>query len=153
MGRLRSHATIAIGCVMATVGSAQACDELAGRLLTTYLAPAIASLGCSELGRAGVDKADHKLESVCYASEGATSSVQLVASLRCHTGDRALIPVSISERVTADAVVRGADCAVQSAGVRPSGDIGRVLARALDLDGRARTALQDGLTKLCAGGR
>jgi hypothetical protein len=147
------RAFVVFGFMVASAETAGACDELAGKLLATYVAPAIASLGCSELERAGVDKSDHKLESVCYASEGPSSSVQIVASLRCHTGDRALIPVSISERVTADAVVRGSDCAVQSAGIRPSGDIGRVLAAAFDLNGRARTALQEGLTKLCSAGK
>jgi hypothetical protein len=153
MGRLRWQWLLTLGCVLAFTGSAEECDELAGKLLTTYLAPVIGTLGCAELGRAGVDQADHKLESVCYASEGPTSSVQIVASLRCHTGDRALIPVSVSEQVTADAVVRGSDCTVQSARVRPSGEIGKVLARALDLDGRARKALQEGLAKLCVGGK
>jgi hypothetical protein len=137
--------------VVIVSANAQACDEFASNLLSTYLRPAIASLGCSELGRAGLDNADHKLESICYTSDGPTSSVQIVASLHCHTSDAAFIKASISERVTADASVRGSDCTVQDAKVRPSGEIGKVLSKALDLDGRARAALQDGLNKLCSG--
>jgi hypothetical protein len=154
MWMVRTSAQIlrAIAMCVATISgaAAQTCDDLAGRLLSSQLSPAIQSLGCSALGRAGVDKADHKLESVCYSSDGAASSVKIVASLRCHTGDAALIPVSVSERVTADAQVRGADCSVQSVNVQASGEIGKILVSAFDVNGRARTALQDGLTKLCA---
>jgi len=86
---LRWRAYICFGFIVASAETAGACDELAGKLLATFVAPAIASLGCSELGRAGVDKSDHKLESVCYSSGGPTSSVQVVASLRCHTAPMA----------------------------------------------------------------
>jgi hypothetical protein len=143
----------ALACVYLQGVPARACDDLADKLLSSFLGPAIKGLGCSELGKAGVDKADHKLESVCYTSSGPTSSVEIVASLHCHTGDQALIPVSISERVTADAQVRGADCSVQNVSVRPSGEIGKVLASALNANGRARNALQEGLNKLCAGAK
>jgi hypothetical protein len=142
---------LTIGMLFAASDATLACDEFAGRLLSTYLSPAIASLGCSALGRAGLDNANHKLESVCYTSSGPTSSVQIVASLHCHTSDAAFIKASVSERVTADATVRGSDCSVQGVTVRPSGDIGKVLSQAFDLDGRARTALQEGLDKICAG--
>ena len=60
------------------------------------------------------------------------------------------IPVSISERVTANAQVRGADCTVQDVHVKPSGEIGKILVSAFDVNGRARKALQDGLNKMCA---
>ncbi len=76
----------ALACATLSVGAARACDDLADKLLSSYLAPAIQSLGCSELGKAGVDKADHKLENICYTSNGPTSAVEIVASLHCHTG-------------------------------------------------------------------
>jgi hypothetical protein len=129
---------------------ARACDELAGKLLSSYLEPAIKSLGCSALGRAGVDNADHKLESIWYTSSGPTSAVEIVASLHCHTSDAAVIPISISEHVTADAQIRGADCSVQSVNVKPAGEIGKILVSAFNVSGRAGTALQDGLNKMCA---
>lgn len=149
IGALPSRALWVLVCTALSVGTVRACDDLADKLLSSYLAPAIQLLGCSELGKAGVDKADHKLENICYTSNGPTSAVEIVASLHCHTG-KAVILVSISERVTADAQVRGADCSVQSVSVRPSGEIGKVLASAFNVDGRARTALQEGLNKLCA---
>lgn len=130
---------------------ALACDDFIGNVLSTQLAPAIQSLGCSALGKAGVDVAEHRLERVCYTSSGATSKLEIVAGLRCRTGDKALIPVSISERVTADAEVRGADCSLLSVHVRPSGEIGKILVRAFDADGQARKALEDGLKKICKG--
>jgi hypothetical protein len=142
---------MALACATLWGGAARACDDLADKLLSLYLDPAIKSLGCSALRKAGVDKADHKLESVCYTSSGPTSAVEIVVNLHCHTGGEALIPISISERVTADAQVRGADCNVQSVSVRPSGEIGKILASAFNLDGSARKALQDGLSKLCSG--
>jgi hypothetical protein len=104
----------AVGILCAGLESAVACDEFAGRLLSNYLSPAIASLGCSALGRAGLDDADHQLESVCYTSSGQTSSVQIVASLHCHTSDAAFIKASVSERVTADATVRGSIAACRT---------------------------------------
>jgi hypothetical protein len=131
-------------------GSAQACDEFASNLLKPHLAQAISALGCSELGRAGLDQADHKLEKVCYASTGPTSSVEIVASLRCHTSSAALLPASVSERVGAEAIVLGSDCTVQGIKLKPSGEIGKILSAALGLNGLARNALQNGLNQLCA---
>lgn len=127
-----------------------ACDDLAGKLLSTYLDPAVKSLGCQGIGKAGLDNADHKLESACYSSAGPTSSVEIVANLHCHTSDKAFIKSSVSERVTANAVVRGADCSVEDVKVNPSGEIGKLLSKAFDVEGLARTALQEGLNKICA---
>jgi hypothetical protein len=140
-------ALLAIGAMFS--GSARACDDLVGNVLASYVRPAIQSLGCSALGKAGIDVAEHKLESLCYSSNGPTSTIEIVANLNCRTSDRAVIPFSLSERVTADAQVRGADCSVQNARLRPAGEIGKILASQLDADGRARKALQEGLNKIC----
>jgi hypothetical protein len=131
--------------------SALACDEFASRLLATKLAPAIASLGCSALGKAGLDNAGHKLANVCYASDGPNSSIRIVADLNCRTSSAAFIKSSVSESVTVEATVRGSDCSLSNAEVMPSGEIGKVLSQALDLNGRLRSALQDGLNTLCGG--
>jgi hypothetical protein len=103
----RTLVVATLGTMTTAASGAQACDDLADSLLSSYLRPAIQSLGCSELGRAGVNVAEHKLESLCYTSGGPTSSLEIIASLNCHTGDAALIKASVSERVTADAQVRG----------------------------------------------
>ena len=149
----RAIGTMTAGLILSlgAMCSAWACDDLADKLLASFLAPAISGLDCSVLKRAGVDQADHKLESVCYTSNGPTSSVQIVASLHCHTGDHAFIKFSTSDHVTAEAQVRGADCSVIDAHVTTSGEVGKVLAAALDANGRARVALQEGLNKLCGG--
>jgi hypothetical protein len=141
---------IALVIMVTAATSASACDDLADRLLSSYLGPAIQALGCSELGKAGVDVAEHKLESVCYTSSGSTSSVEIVASLSCHTSSAAVIKGSVSERVIADAQVRGADCNVQDIKVRPSGEIGKILIGAFGVNGRAHAALQDGLSRICS---
>ena len=101
----------------------------------------------------GARQREQAISSQGYTSNGPASSVQIVASLHCHTSDAAFIKASVSERVTADATVRGSDCSVEATTVRPSGDIGKVLGQALDLNGQARTALQEGLAKICAGAR
>jgi len=146
--RQRTWAVVVLAAVWA--GDALACDDLAGKLLTAHLDPAIKSLGCSALGRAGLDNAEHKLESVCYTSTGPTSTVQIVAGLTCRTSDAAFIKTSLSERVTAEARVRGSDCLVEDVSVKPSGEIGKIFAQAFDLQGRARAALQDALAKVCS---
>jgi hypothetical protein len=127
-------------------GGAVACDELASRLLSAHLGPAVQSLGCSALGR--LDVADHKLESVCYTSSGPTSYIEIVASLICRTSAAAVVQASASERVTADVQIH--DCSVQRINLRTSGIIGRVLVEGLDAKGRVREALQAGLNKLCS---
>jgi hypothetical protein len=139
-----------IAFAMIFPSSAVACDDLADKLLSPYLRSAIQSLGCSDLGKVGVDVADHKLESVCYTSSGQTSTIEIVVGLHCYTSDAAFVRASISERVTADAQVRGADCSLQGIHVRPSGEIGKILVKAFDVEGRARKALQDGLSKMCS---
>jgi hypothetical protein len=96
---------VSFALMLSTGGEVRACDDFADRLLSVQLSPAIASLECSALGRAGLDNADHKLESVCYTSSGPTSSVKIVVSLHCHTSDAAFVKASVSEHVTADAAV------------------------------------------------
>lgn len=128
---------------------AQACDEFAGRLITGAVAPAIEGLKCEGIGKAGLDKPDHHLKSVCYTSHGATSDLEIVADLRCKTGDKVIIKASISDTVTAKAQVRGADCQLIDVDVQASGDLGRILLRAFNVSGIARTKLQGALDKLC----
>ena len=130
-------------------GPVEACDELAGRLIASAVRPAIETLGCRDLGRAGIDRANHRLSSICYESSGSVSTVAMAAVLSCRTGDGAMIPASVSERVEATAKVRASDCLVLGVDVSASGGIGRILLRAFDAEGRARKALQDALAKVC----
>jgi hypothetical protein len=150
--RIRPLRAISLAMLMTgTASSAIACDDFIGNLLSTRLTPAVQSLGCSALGKAGVDVAEHRLESVCYTSSGPTSKLEIVVGLRCRTSDRALIPVSISGRVTADAGVRGSDCTLLDVHVRPSGEIGKILIKAFNAKGQARKALEGGLRMICGG--
>lgn len=148
--KFRNVAAATLAVTVMTASAAEACDDLADKLLSSYVGPAIKSLGCSELRRAGVDVPQHKLDSICYTSSGPTSSIKITASLNCRTSDAALIKTSVSEHVTAEAEVRGADCHVQNVQVRPSGEIGKILVQAFNVDGLARKALQDGLDKMCS---
>ncbi|KMO33786.1 hypothetical protein VQ03_24375 [Methylobacterium tarhaniae] len=132
-------------------GTAQAagCDEfISGRIADQIRAP-IETAGCSYLGKAGVDKANHKLESVCYTSSGPTSTVEIHASFSCRTGDKALIPFSTSDRVKATAEVRGSDCSVVDVKVNSSGEISKVALGIFNANGQARKALQTALNSLC----
>ena len=54
-----------------------------------------------------------------------------------------------SSPVEATARVRASACLVLDVDVSASGDIGRVLLRAFDAQGRARKSLQDALAKVC----
>lgn len=138
-----------VATVMLTVSHSVACDDLTSKLVASYLDPVIRSLGCGELGKHGLDVPSQKLNSVCYKSSGSSSSIEMVVSLNCHTGPHALIPSSISERVTADVDFELGSCSVQNVQLRPSGEIGKVIFGAFDIDGHARVALQKALNKLC----
>ena len=65
---------------------------------------------------------------------------QIVAGLHCSTSDKALVKFSTSDHVTAEAQVRGTNCNVIDAHVTTSGEVGKVLAAALDASGRAHRA-------------
>ncbi|AWB19993.1 hypothetical protein DA075_02800 [Methylobacterium currus] len=131
------------------VARAAECDQfISGRIADQIRGP-IEATDCSYLGRAGVDKANHKLESVCYKSSGPTSSVEINASFSCSTSPAALIKFSTSDRVRATADIRGSDCQVLDVKVNTSGEISKVVLKAFDANGRVRTALQDALNKLC----
>ena len=131
---------------------APACDELAGRLLANAVRPAIESLGCGDLAKAGLDRSDHHLDSLCYSSSGPDSSVDITASLTCKTSDAALIKSHVSENVSGSARVRASDCQILELHLDASGEIGKIMIRAFDAEGAARRALQDALEHLCAGG-
>src|SRR4051794_5606706 len=63
-----------------------ACDEFASGLLANAIRPAIESMGCGALAQTGLDKAEHRLDSLCYKSSGPQSSIELKATLSCKTG-------------------------------------------------------------------
>lgn len=138
-------------------GARAACDDLVDNLIIAKLRPVIAELDCSVLNKAGLDKKDHKLAGVCYQSTGATSEIRIDTQLRCHSSDQSVpgrllggssVP-SASEDVTAEAKVRGSDCFVIEVVVKPSGELGKLLAKLFDANGKAREALQQALTQAC----
>jgi hypothetical protein len=138
--------------VLAGATSASACDELVSRLIATAVRPSIESLGCGQLGRAGLDYAEHRLESVCYLSSGSESTVNIVSNLKCKTSDAAFVKSQVSEEVSAFARVRGTDCQILALDIRAAGEIGKILLAAFDAEGAARKALQKALDKLCSPG-
>lgn len=130
-------------------GGALACDELASRLVDKAIRPAVELLDCGGLGKAGLDVGDHHLESVCYSSSGPSSKIEIIADLKCKTGDSALIKSELGERVTATAEVRGSDCQILSIDISASGEVGALLIRAFDVNGKARAALAEALSHAC----
>jgi hypothetical protein len=128
---------------------ASACDELITRLIEKAIRPAIESLDCGELGKAGIDKSEHHLESVCYTSSGPSSQIEIVVDLKCKTGDNALFKTEATERVTAEAEVRGSDCQIEKIDFSAGGEVGKLLLRAFDANGKAREALQQALARAC----
>lgn len=143
------HSLFAASVILTMPATCEACDALVGSILTANLKPAIEDLDCSILGKAGLDKKGHKLVSVCYESSGPASHVRVNASLNCHTSDRALIPASVSENVSVDADVSGADCQVKDVRVQASGEITKGLLKAFGANGKAGEALQKGLNQAC----
>jgi hypothetical protein len=147
---MRIFAPFAFMTIISGAPAAFGCDELVSRLLTKAIQPSIESLGCGALGRAGVDKAEHRLRSVCYSSSGANSNVEIIADLTCKTSDQALIRTQVSERVKAIAGVRAADCSILDLKIEPAGDIGKILISAFGVEGKARVALQNALRGTCS---
>lgn len=147
----RSACLVAL-CVAILMGgsiAARSCDELVGHLFSKAITPAIEGLGCEGINQAGLDRPDHHLQSVCYTSDGATSSLEVVANLRCKTSDNAFLKASVSDTVTAKAQVRGKDCQLLDIDVNAGGDIGQIFIRSFNVNGIARTKLQSALEKLC----
>ncbi|WP_192355937.1 hypothetical protein [Mesorhizobium mediterraneum] len=151
MDTLQGACLLAIGAAALMSGSVavRACDEFASRLISSAVDPAVEGLKCEGIGQAGLDKPDHHLQSVCYTSSGSTSHLEIVASLRCKTSDKAFVQASVSDTVTAKAEVRGADCQLLDIDVQTSGAVGKILVRAFNVNGIARTKLQEALDKLC----
>jgi hypothetical protein len=129
--------------------AAGSCDELIGHLITRAVKPAVDGFDCGVLKKAGVDKNDHHLNSVCYTSTGPVSRVEVQATFTCKTSDKALIHFSTSANATAVAEVRGSDCSVSFVDFQVSGEIAKVLVDAFDLKGRLADALKKGLAGAC----
>jgi hypothetical protein len=68
--------------------------------------------------------------------------------LRTDTRVKLLVFVMVSAAIDDENCLK---CSLSNAEVMPSGEIGKVLSQALDLNGRLRSALHDGLTTLCGG--
>jgi hypothetical protein len=134
-----------------------ACDDLIGSIVTRHLGPVIANADCPVAKDAGLDQKGHKLVGVCYESQGATSKIKIDTALNCHSSDESAVSKllgaknapSISENVTVEAEARGAGCQLLSVEVKPSGELGKILAAMFDANGKAREALEQGLTEAC----
>lgn len=149
ISRKASLVTLCVAILMGGSISARSCDELVGHLFSKAITPAIEGLGCEGINQAGLDRPDHHLQRVCYTSDGATSSLEVVANLRCKTSDKAFLKASVSDTVTAKAQVRGKDCQLLDIDVSAGGDIGQIFIRSFNVNGIARTKLQSALQKLC----
>jgi hypothetical protein len=142
---------LAVGALIAAscATKAGACDMLVSNLITNAVRPAIATLGCGDLASAGMDVADHTLTGVCYTSNATTSMIDMTARLRCSTGSGALISASVSETITAHAMIDGGSCQVSEVRVNASGELGELILSSLNAAGAARAALQDAMDNVC----
>ncbi|NEK35627.1 hypothetical protein [Rhizobium leguminosarum] len=142
---------LAVGALIAAscATKADACDMLVSNLITNAVRPAIKTLGCGDLARAGMDVADHALTEVCYSSNATTSTIDMTAQLHCSTGSGAFISASVSETITAHATINGGSCQVTDVRVNASGELGELALSSLNAEGAARTALQDAMDKVC----
>lgn len=136
---------------------ALACDELISNAIRTYASPAFAEVDCNVLGKAGLDKRGHTINNVCYQSSGPTSHIRIDATLNCHASGESVASKilggknkpSVSENVSADADIKGADCSVLDLKVSVSGAIGRAIADLFGADEKGGKALGDFLKQVC----
>jgi hypothetical protein len=102
-----------------------------------------------------LDKKGHRLGNVCYESSGPTSHIRIETHLNCHGSKKSVGAIafgdklSVSEDVTIEAEVRGSDCHLNYARVKPSGEMGKVLTSLFDANKEARKALEQGLATVC----
>ena len=144
----------ALALALTPLPARAACDDLVGMILTKRLTPALDSSGCP---LPGLDKGKHKLNRVCYESAGATSHVTVDTTLTCQASGES-VPAKLlggkntpskSENVTVEADARGADCSLIDVKVEPSGELAKVASWLFGADGKARSALQQGLDDVC----
>jgi hypothetical protein len=148
----KSAAIAFVACM--PFNAARACDDLVDTIISRHLGPVIENADCP---LPGLDKKGHKLAGVCYESTGPTSHIRIDAQLNCHASGESVVSKALgakntppaSENVTVEAEARGADCQLLSVDVKPSGELGKVLAAMFDAKGKARQALQQGLAEIC----
>jgi hypothetical protein len=137
--------------------SALACDELISNAIKTYTSPAFAELDCGVFGKAGLDKKGHTINNVCYQSSGPTSHIRIDTTLNCSASGESVVSKlvggnnrpSVSENVSADADINGADCSVLNLKVSVSGAIGKAIADLFGADEKGGKALGDFLKQVC----
>jgi len=128
----------------------ESCDPLASKLFRKPIQRALDKLDCSLLGKAGIDNSSHRLNSLCYSSNGQQSKIDLDVTLSCKTGKSALFKVSLSETVHGTVEIDGANCRASGLVITSSGEFGRTLLQQFDVQGLAFKALQAKLDEACA---
>lgn len=126
------------------------CDALASKMFRRHAQTALQQVGCSVLAKAGLDHADHHVTGLCYSSSGATSHLEVDATLTCKTSDAALIKASITEHIHASTTVVAADCSVTSLEINSPDASGQKLLSQFDVRGLALKALQEQIKVACA---
>jgi hypothetical protein len=144
---------VALSALVPIKASAQ-CDQFIGTVLSKHLRPVIESADCP---LPGLDKKGHNLVGVCYQSSGPTSHIIIDTYLNCYASGESVVSKlfgaknapSVSENVSVEADVNGADCHLNYVNIKPSGELGKVLAALFDANGKAREALEQGLADAC----
>lgn len=100
----------------------------------------------------GLDKTTATVEKLEVCLSRATIDVSGQLAVTCKTSKKAVIPASISEKVSFGARIRTSDCGVENVRIDPHGEVGKIAANLIDAKGTAQKKLNQGLKKACAEG-
>ena len=137
--------------------AAQDCGDALNRVakskMDELLAAERAKGTLCEVARAGpirIDKIGRlSLNRLKVCLSQAEVTVDGAIDLTCKTSDAATIKSSISEKINFSFGVRTSDCGIQNFDTSPSGELGKLIAGALNLRGKAEELIAASLRSAC----
>jgi hypothetical protein len=92
-----------------------------------------------------------KVEKLNYRTSQTHRKVEATVAVECESGADEEVHIELAESFDVAVAIDNKTCAVTDFKVEPEGDIGKLIARNTDFEGKVRKAVEHEIAKVCGG--
>lgn len=90
-----------------------------------------------------------KVERINYCTSQASRKIEANVSVECETDEDEEVQIQLAESFDVAVVISNETCAVTDFRIEPEGDIGKLIAKNTDFEGKVRKAVEREIAKAC----
>jgi hypothetical protein len=92
-----------------------------------------------------------KVEKINYCTSQTQRKIEGTVAVECESGDDEEVHINLAESFDVAVEIDNKTCAVTGFRIEPKGDIGKLIAKNTDFEGRVRKAVEHEIAKACPG--